>query len=93
MMGRTHDDPGRLAAVSRGGNAQASADLVASRVRDAPQDLAQAMRELSDVDLQATTINVKYGKEPLAGYLDRYVIEHKAGHIAQLERLLTADSA
>jgi hypothetical protein len=93
VVGRTHDDPGRLAAVSEGASAQLSADLVTSLIRDAFEDLAQAMKELSDLDLQATTINVKYGEEPLAAYLDRYVIEHKAGHIAQLERLLSADNA
>lgn len=38
----------------------------------------------ADRDLQATTINVKYGEESLATYIERYVLEHKAGHIAQL---------
>ncbi len=63
-------------------------DQMDSRVRTALGDLAQAMHQLSDEDLQAATVNVKYGEEPLAAYLNRYVIDHKTGHIAQLHRLL-----
>jgi hypothetical protein len=30
---------------------------------------------------------VKYGAEPLAAFLDRYVIAHKAGHLDQIRAL------
>lgn len=88
VVGRTHDHPQRLAAVSADGDPELSAAQFARHIRTAFGDLAQAMTELSDVDLDATTTNVKYGEEPMRSYLDRYILEHKTGHIAQLQRLL-----
>ncbi len=89
VVGRTHDHPARLAAVAEAHASQSGLQTLNTRAYDAFEDLAQALSGLTDEDLSAATINVKYGEEPLRAFLDRYVVEHKRGHITQLERLVT----
>lgn len=50
--------------------------------------LAGVLENLRDDHLDATTQNVKYGEEPLTAYLDRYVVGHKAAHLAQLREAI-----
>ncbi len=89
VVGRTHDHPTRLAAVADANASQLGLAALTARAHAALEELAQALSTLSDDDLAAATLNVKYGREPLSAFLDRYVVEHKRGHIAQLERLAT----
>ena len=84
VVGRTHEHPVRLAAVSS--PTQALSDLMAG-MRSAFADLARVLDTLSADDVDAKTENVKYGPEPLSAFLDRYVISHKAGHLEQLRAL------
>jgi hypothetical protein len=84
VVGRTHEHPVRLAAVSS--PTQALSDLMAG-MRSAFAALARALDTLSADDVDAETENVKYGPEPLSAFLDRYVISHKAGHLEQLRAL------
>ena len=84
VVGRTHEHPARLAAVSS--TADTVAELMAA-MRSAFAELARALKTLSDDDLEAKTENVKYGPEPLSAFLDRYVIGHKTGHLEQLRAL------
>ena len=84
VVGRTHEHPVRLAAVSS--PAEAQSELMAA-MRSAFADLAKALDTLSDNDVEAKTENVKYGPEPLSAFLDRYVVGHKAGHLDQLRAL------
>ena len=84
VVGRTHEHPARLAAVSS--PTDALNELMAA-MRSAFAELAGALRTLSDDDLEAKTENVKYGPEPLSAFFDRYVVGHKAGHLEQLRAL------
>ncbi len=88
VVGRTHEHPARLAAVSS--PTDALSELMAA-MRSAFAELAGELKTLSDDDLEAKTENVKYGPEPLSAFFDRYVIGHKAGHLDQL-RALAAES-
>lgn len=89
VMGRTHEHPARLAAVAETHAAQMGLDSLTARAHAALADLAESLGGLTDEDLHADTINMKYGDEPLSAFLDRYVIEHERGRRAQLERLAT----
>lgn len=84
VVGRTHEHPARLAAVSS--PTDALSELMAA-MRSAFAELAGELKTLSDDDLEAKTENVKYGPEPLSAFLDRYVIDHKSGHLEQLRAL------
>ncbi len=84
VVGRTHEHPARLEAVSS--PTDALSELTAA-MRSAFAELAGELKTLSDNDLEAKTENVKYGPEPLSAFFDRYVIDHKAGHLDQLRAL------
>jgi hypothetical protein len=88
VVGRTHEHPVRLAAVAS--PAQGLSELKAD-MRAAFAELAAALEHLSDDDIEAKTENVKYGPEPLTAFFDRYVIDHKAGHLDQLRALAASD--
>jgi hypothetical protein len=81
VVGRTHDHPARLEAVGHPGD---RLDAARAAMLDAFAELADALAALEDQDVNATSQNVKYGAEPLAAFLDRYVIGHKRGHLSQL---------
>jgi uncharacterized damage-inducible protein DinB len=87
VIGRTHDSPVRLAAVADPPEQLAAA---LDGIRSAFADLTEALADLRDEDLTSPTNNVRYGAEPLTAFLDRYVVGHKAGHVDQLRRTLTA---
>ena len=87
VVGRTHEHPARLAAVSS--PADAVSELMAA-MRSAFAELAGVLRTLPDDAVEAKTENVKYGPEPLLAFLDRYVLGHKAGHLDQLRALAGA---
>jgi hypothetical protein len=87
VVGRTHEHPVRLAAVAS--PAQAMSELMGD-MRSAFAELAAALKNLTDDDVEAKTENVKYGPEPLSAFFDRYVLGHKAGHLDQLRALATA---
>ena len=84
VIGRTMEHPVRLAAVES--PADTLADLIAG-LRTAFADLAGALDQLGDFDVNAKTENVKYGVEPLSAFFDRYVIGHKSAHLDQLRSL------
>jgi hypothetical protein len=87
VVGRTHEHPVRLAAVAPGSAAGAGRDALLEGMRSAFSTLAAALEPLQDADLTAATNNVRYGVEPLSAFLDRYVLGHKEGHLAQLRAL------
>lgn len=89
VIGRTHEHPARLAAVAD--PAGQRNELVQS-ARSAFAVLIEVLDGLSDADLEAATENVKYGREPLTAFLDRYVLAHKEGHLEQI-RALRKESA
>jgi hypothetical protein len=55
---------------------------------DAAAALARVLDRMVDEHLAATVTDVVIGREPLTGYLHRYVLGHKAAHLAQLRRTL-----
>lgn len=86
-IGRTHEHPQRLAAVA---DPQGQRDELVAAAREAFTMLAGELEDLTDDDLAAATENVKYGREPLSNFMDRYVVGHKAGHLDQIRALRTA---
>jgi hypothetical protein len=84
VVGRTHEHPVRLAAVDSPAEVLSA---LTTGVQQAFATLVAALNELEDADITAATENVKYGKEPLSAFLDRYVLGHKAGHLDQLRSL------
>ena len=84
VIGRTVEHPVRLAAVES--PAKVLGALVAG-MHSAFKELAAELEKLRDDDIDAKTENVKYGTEPLSAFFDRYVIDHKAGHLDQLRAL------
>jgi uncharacterized damage-inducible protein DinB len=87
-VGRTHEHEERLAAIAAAAG-RTFDDLRAEIVASFDQ-LARVLERLDDHHLQRTGSNRKYGPEPLAVFLDRYVLGHKASHVRQLEALLDA---
>lgn len=85
-VGRTLEHPVRLAAVA---DAE-GADPVVLRadIDSAFAALTAVLERLDDAHLTAVTQNRKYGAEPLTAYLERYVLGHKAAHVAQLRTTL-----
>lgn len=81
-VGRTHDHPDRLAAVH--GATDGELEGLRTSVEAAFQELDAVLARLTDAHLRMTTRNRKHGDEPLTAYLDRYVLTHKAEHVAQL---------
>jgi DinB superfamily len=87
VVGRTHEHWRRLAAVAPARTAGTDHEALLAGMRCAFSELGFALERLRDADLTATTINVKYGAEPLTAFLERYVLGHKEGHLAQLRAL------
>lgn len=88
-VGRTVEAPERLRAVAAA-HQRALPELRAT-FASAAADLADALELLTDADVTAPTQNRKYGAEPMTAFLDRYVIGHKRGHLAQLGAMPAAD--
>jgi len=93
IVGRTHDHPGRLAAVAPRAVAGQTSNQLQTAVREALAALAAEIESIDSADLTMATMNVKYGEEPLTAFMERYVVGHKAGHLRQLEELLLAQGA
>lgn len=93
VVGRTHEHPQRLAAVNDPSVHERDVESQVASVQSALEELAAALAQLSDDDLTAPTVNAKYGQEPLSAFLDRYVITHKRGHVAQLDGLMAGDAS
>ena len=89
-VGRTHEHPGRNQAIASAPGLGRD-DLMTS-LSSALRELATTLEQLEDGHLGRIGNNRKYGPEPLATFLDRYVLGHKAGHVAQLRQALSAAS-
>jgi hypothetical protein len=85
-VGRTHDHPGRNAAIvaARG---RSLAELRRA-LDEAHGALATVLERLEDHHLGRVARNRRYGPEPLSTFLERYVLGHKAAHVDQLNRTL-----
>jgi uncharacterized damage-inducible protein DinB len=85
-VGRTLEHEARLTAIESAD--YRNLDDLRLGCQSAFTDLAEAIDQLQDADLGATTHNRKWGPEPLTAFLQRYVLGHKAEHIEQLRRTL-----
>jgi hypothetical protein len=90
-VGRTHEHPDRNQAIASATGRDLD-DLLTS-LSSALGELARTLEQLEDGHLERVGHNRKYGPEPLATFLDRYVLGHKAGHVDQLQRALSATPA
>jgi len=83
-VGRALDHPARLAAV-----AAAPARSLDELRRDLPPAfaaLADVLTRLTSHHLASRMDTRRYGSEPCANYVSRYVIGHKRKHVAQLRK-------
>ena len=85
-VGRSLEHEARLAAIESAD--YRGLDELRLACQDAFIDLAAALEQLQDADLRVTTNNRKWGPEPLTAFLKRYVLGHKAEHVAQLRRTI-----
>lgn len=85
-VGRTHEHPERTEAIASAKGKDR--DKLADAVAVALDEMAAALRRVSDNDLQRVFTNRKYGQEQLTVYLQRYVLGHKSAHVDQLRRAL-----
>lgn len=85
-VGRTHDHVARQEAISRAG--ERNLEELRSDVGAALEGLDDVLEDLRDEHMLKLGENRKYGLEPLSMFLDRYVLDHKAAHILQLEEAL-----
>ena len=83
-VGRTHEHPGRNQAIAAAPGR--TIEELRDRLNSALDELAKTLEDLRDEHLGRIGNNRKYGPEPLAVFLDRYVLDHKAGHLDQLRR-------
>lgn len=86
VVGRTHAHPERLAAVAsaRGRTLEdLAAELDASLTA-----LAAQLEPLRDEHLSRVAQHRRFGPQPLAAFLARHVLGHKAGHLQQLQDTL-----
>lgn len=85
-VGRTHEHPGRNHAIASASGRDLD-DLRLS-LKPALDELTAVLATLRDEHLGRIGNNRKYGPEPLAVFLDRYVLDHKAAHLDQLRQTL-----
>lgn len=86
IVGRTHEHVARQEAISRA--AARGVEQLRGEVDVSLAELDRVLEELHDEHLPKLAQNRRYGLEPLATFLDRYVLGHKAAHIVQLEETL-----
>jgi len=87
-VGRTHEHPGRNAAIAAA--TSKSLDDLRECLDTAFAALADQLGQLRSEHLDRVGHNRKYGPEPLERFLDRYVLGHKAAHAQQLEMTINA---
>ena len=84
--GRDHTDTARIAAVTN--TAAYKLEDVLLDIRQAAQQSADALRDLSDADLdiQATSKNPRWGVKPASFVVDDLVVQHVEKHLGQIRR-------
>jgi uncharacterized damage-inducible protein DinB len=84
--GRDHTDTARIAAVTN--TAAYKLEDVLSDIRQAAQRSTDALRALSDADLdiQATSKNPRWGVKPGSFVVDHLLVEHVEKHLGQIRR-------
>lgn len=89
-VGRTIQDPGRLAAVRDHGHDSAAAlrnSLIATHT-----DLMAALDKLSENNLEATVEHVspKFGRMALGDFIQHFIVEHEQNHVGQARRCVAS---
>src|SRR5215467_15162975 len=84
--GRDHTDRARIAAVTN--TAAYKLEDVLSDIRRAAERSADALRGLSDADLdiQAMSKNPRWGMKPASFVVDHLVVQHVEKHLGQIRR-------
>ena len=81
-FGRTAQDEGRLRALEEHGR-----DSLGQIKEELPRSYAQlddVLGRLKDSDLQLTGQHIRYGKKPLAWFIEDFVTQHLLNHIEQI---------
>lgn len=85
-LGRNLDDPGRLAAIARLGNATPA--QAAAMIRECSANAAVLIESIDDKGLDASGVRVANGERFSARQVvEALVIEHLEGHLAEVRKL------
>ena len=85
-VGRTHEDPDRLAAIAQHGNDSLAATV--PRVRAALDDCIQTLRGIPADAWTATGQHVRGGQITPTELVERFVAHHAEEHAAQIQATL-----
>lgn len=84
-IGRTLDDPTRLAGIVRG--TQVAVPVLFDETRAAIGEARRFIAGLTPADLAREVRHPRYGVMSLAAFLDRFIVAHLEEHAAQLDGL------
>jgi hypothetical protein len=89
LWGRDHTDRDRLAAVTN--TAARTLGDVTAAIRAAANDSATALAKLTDAELEveATSVNPRFGRKPAHFIVDHLVVQHVDKHLGQIRRNVT----
>lgn len=85
-FGRTVEDAGRLAAI-RDHSHEALSNMRAE-LEKSYSYLDSRLSNFKDSDLEIVGQHVRYGKRPIGGFIDEFVVRHLATHVVQIQEAL-----
>ncbi len=86
-MGRTIADHDRIENVRTHGHDSRS--TIHNKLVTSHEQLLDLLQQMSEEDLQKTGVHVKYGPQPLAEFIDHFIVEHDQAHVKQTTALLS----
>lgn len=85
-MGRTVDHPGRLQNIVD--HAHDSLDAIRRRLITSHENVLQLLGEMRPADLELAGEHVRYGRQTLAEFIRRFMVEHDRLHVQQAQARL-----
>ncbi|UZT96025.1 DinB family protein [Chryseobacterium fluminis] len=89
-IGRTMDDPVRLANIKEADIVQPSIDKILDRLEKSYSKVTTIFKNLkpSDLEIEIQHMNPKFGLMKLVDFIDHFIVEHDHIHLAQIDRIL-----
>ena len=88
QLGRSLDDPGRLAAVAR--LAGAGPAEAASEVREGGRQAAETLRQISAEGWQVKGEHARLGQISVSQLVERFIVSHLREHLGQARATVAA---
>jgi uncharacterized damage-inducible protein DinB len=90
QVGRTLDHPGRQQAVKEHGHA--SLDALRRRFVTSYEYVVKTLSQITEQDLQLSCEHIAAGPLTVAGFIQRFLVEHDRSHVAQAQALLAEET-